>query len=87
MLYNFRTEGPSSIHLICHAVRRAKSILGSTFINFNGEIGSHFPGRKDLDGALVLVSPQLVVCLDCGFTEFAIPESELRRLAKDESTG
>ena len=48
---------------------------------FNGEIGIHFPERKGLDKPLVLVFPQLVVCLDCGFTEFEIPETELRVLS------
>jgi hypothetical protein len=26
--------------------------------------------------------PKLAVCLDCGFTEFTVPESELRVLVK-----
>ena len=42
-----------------------------------GEIAFHFLGRKSLDKPLVLVFPQLSVCLDCGFTEFSIPETEL----------
>jgi len=48
--------------------------------NFNGEIGIHFPGLKGLDKPIVWVFPKLVVCLDCGFTEFSIPEAELRVL-------
>jgi len=28
---------------------------------------------------------ELVVCLDCGTTEFAVPEAELRILAKDDA--
>jgi hypothetical protein len=34
----------------------------------------------------VLVFPQVLVCLDCGFTEFAIPETELERLAERDET-
>jgi len=49
--------------------------------NLNGEIAIHFPRLNGLDKAIVWVFPKLLVCLDCGFTEFAIPEAELRRLA------
>ena len=52
----------------------------------NGEIAVHFPGLKGLDKPIVWVFPKLVVCLDCGFTEFAIPETELRQLAEGDST-
>jgi hypothetical protein len=47
---------------------------------FGGEINFHFPSRKGLDKPAVLVFPRLVVCLDCGFTQFALPEAELRLL-------
>jgi hypothetical protein len=53
--------------------------------NFNGEIAIHFPGRKGLDKPIVLVFPRLLVCLDCGFTEFSIPKAELQRLVGAES--
>ena len=53
--------------------------------NFNGEIAIHFPGLDGLDKPIVWVFPRLLACLDCGFTEFSIPESELRRLAEAES--
>jgi hypothetical protein len=49
---------------------------------FDGEIGVHFPGRDGLNRPLVFVFPQLVVCLDCGFTEFVIPKTDLRVLSK-----
>jgi hypothetical protein len=48
--------------------------------NFNGEIAIHFAGLKGLDKPIVWVFPRLSVCLVCGFTEFAIPETELRVL-------
>jgi len=49
---------------------------------FGAEINIHFPGLKNLDKPAVLVFPKLVVCLDCGFTQFALPEAELRYLAQ-----
>ncbi len=52
---------------------------------FNGEIAIHFPGLKGLDKPIVWVFPKLLVCLNCGFTEFAVPEAELRRLVESDS--
>jgi hypothetical protein len=53
---------------------------------FTSEVAVHFPGLKGLDKPIVWVFPKLVVCLDCGFTEFTIFETELRQLAKDGAT-
>jgi len=44
---------------------------------FNGEIAIHFPGLKGLNKPIVWVFPKLSVCLECGFTEFTVPEREL----------
>jgi len=49
---------------------------------FNGEIAIHFSGLKGLDKPIVLLFPQLRVCLKCGFTEFTVPEKELSVLVK-----
>lgn len=49
---------------------------------FTSEIAVHFSGLKNLDKPTVFVFPQLLVCVDCGFTEFSIPETELRLLEK-----
>ena len=49
---------------------------------FSGEICIHFP---DIDEPNVWVFPELVVCLDCGTAEFAVPEAELRQLAKGDA--
>jgi hypothetical protein len=43
----------------------------------NAEINVHVPGLKNLDRPAVLVFPKLLLCLDCGFTEFTLRESEL----------
>lgn len=50
---------------------------------FSSEINVHFPGIKNLDKPTVFVFPKILVCLDCGFTEFVIPETELLRLGKE----
>jgi hypothetical protein len=63
-----------------------KSCKSENQSNFNGEIAIHFPGLKGLDKPIVWVFPKLVVCLDCGFTEFAIPETELRLIAESDQT-
>jgi hypothetical protein len=47
---------------------------------FGGEINVHFPGLKNLDKPAVLLFPKLLVCLDCGFTEFTITKTDLRLL-------
>jgi hypothetical protein len=49
---------------------------------FYSEINVHFRELKNLTRRPILVFPKLVVCLDCGLTEFRIEETELRRLAQ-----
>ena len=53
---------------------------------FTGEICTHFPGLKNIDKPVVWVFPELVVCLECDTAQFAVPEVELRRLAKGDAT-
>ncbi len=48
---------------------------------FSSEINIHFPGLKGLDKPTVWAFPELMVCLDCGFTEFLIAQTELQLLA------
>jgi hypothetical protein len=43
------------------------------------------PGLKNIDRPVVWVFPELVVCLDCGTAEFAVPEAELRQLVKRDA--
>jgi len=57
-----------------------KSCGSQDLTEFGAEICIHFPGMRNLDEATVMVFPKLLVCLDCGFTQFTLPETELRLL-------
>jgi len=61
-----------------------KSCGSANQSKFIGEIGIHFPGLKNIDKPIVRVFPGIVICLDCGAAEFAVPEAELRLLAKGD---
>jgi Zn ribbon nucleic-acid-binding protein len=52
---------------------------------FSAGMDIHFPGLKNIDKAAVWVFADVVVCLDCGIAEFAVPEAELRQLAKGDA--
>lgn len=49
---------------------------------FGSEINIHFPGMQGLDKPTVWAFPELVVCLDCGFTELQLEETEQCLLAE-----
>src|SRR5208282_2820118 len=63
-----------------------KSCSSENQRKFSSEINVHFPGLKNLDKPPVLLFPKLLVCMDCGFTEFAVPENELHLLGRDATT-
>jgi hypothetical protein len=44
------------------------------------EVGIHFPGLRNAGKGPVFVFPELLVCLDCGKTEFMVPKAELEIL-------
>ena len=52
---------------------------------FTGEICIHFPGLKNVNKPIVWVFPDVLVCLNCGSAEFAVPEAELRVLVTGEA--
>ena len=49
---------------------------------FGAEINIHFPGLKNVNKPTVMVFPKLMICWNCGFTQFTVPETELRCLAQ-----
>jgi hypothetical protein len=50
-------------------------------VEFAAEVMVHPRSLKNLGTPCVLVFPKLVVCLNCGFSRFTTPESELALLA------
>jgi hypothetical protein len=50
---------------------------------FVAEMNIHFAGLKNLDKPSVWTFPKLMVCLDCGYSQFTIPETELGLLVRD----
>jgi hypothetical protein len=52
---------------------------------FAAEISLHFLGLRNADKPTVWVFPEAIACLDCGVAEFAVPEAELRQLAKGDA--
>jgi hypothetical protein len=63
--------------LLCASANQAK---------FSAEMIIHFSGLKKVDNPGVWAFPRLLVCLDCGFSRFAVPETELRLLAAGTPT-
>jgi len=47
---------------------------------FPSETAIHFSGRENLAKLHVFVFPKVIVRLDCGFSRFAVAETELRLL-------
>jgi len=47
---------------------------------FNGEIAIHFRGVEGLAEPIVWVFPEIRVCLNCGLSEFIVPDRELQIL-------
>ena len=48
-------------------------------------MGIHFPELKDIGKPVVKVFPEVVVCLNCGTADFAVPQAELLLPAKDDA--
>jgi hypothetical protein len=63
------------------AITRCRSCASEKQREFATEINIHFSGRENLSKPPVFVFPKILVCLDCGFSEFTTSESELARLA------
>ena len=49
---------------------------------FATEVNIHLPGLTNADKPGIFVFPKLLVCLNCGFSGFMTPASELAVLAR-----
>jgi hypothetical protein len=75
-------ESSSSNHGLAKSeAMTCKSCASESPLHFGADLVIHFPSREGLDKPAVRVLPKLLVCMNCGFTEFAIPQSELKELA------
>ena len=54
--------------------RRCQSENQNTF---TGELALEYRGLEELNKPIVWVFPKILVCLDCGYTQFTVPEREL----------
>jgi hypothetical protein len=63
---------------------RCKSCQSKNLEKFSAEMNIHFPGLAGLQKPTVWVFPKLLVCLDCGFTEFVINDTELTKLRNSD---
>jgi len=59
---------------------RCPSCASDRQAEFTAEVNIHTRGLQNLDKPGVLVFPEVVVCLDCGFSRFTTPETELARV-------
>jgi len=64
---------------------RCQSRQSTSQVGLTAEIAIHFPGRENLDTPHVSVFPDIVICLDCGSTNFTVPEAELQSVRERAS--
>ena len=64
---------------------RCQSCGSENLSKFGGEVAIHFPGLKNIEKPIVWVFPEILVCLNCGMAQFAVPEAQLRQLAKGDA--
>ena len=62
-----------------------KSCQADQQSTFPAEINIHFPGQKNLTKPSVWAFPKLLVCLNCGFTEFVLEQPDVARLSEGSS--
>ena len=64
-----------------------KSCGSKNLGSFLGEMALHFPGLNNIDTPTAWVFGEVSVCLDCGTTQFAVPELQLKMLSQGTSSG
>jgi hypothetical protein len=51
-------------------------------VELPSEMFLHFPGLTNLDKPSVWIFPKVLVCFECGFSQFITPKAELALLAR-----
>ena len=60
--------------------RTCKSCSSGNQQSFGGEVALHFRGLDGLHKPIVWMFPEILVCLDCGFAEFVVPDEQKQTL-------
>lgn len=66
------------------AQRFCKSCSSELPNSFGGEVALHFRGLEGLKKPIVWVFPEVLVCLNCGFAEFVVPDEQKKMLQNPE---
>jgi hypothetical protein len=66
---------------------RCQSCGSEKMSKFDAEVGIHFPGLKNIDKPTIFVFPKILICLNCGMAQFAVPEAQLRLLVEGDAAG
>ena len=59
-----------------------KSCASDNLQSLAGELTASLPGLKNLKVSPIYVCQEILVCLDCGFTELRLTAAELQQLKK-----
>ena len=52
--------------------------------NLKGELTASLPDMKDLAADPIYICQEILVCLDCGFTELRLPAAELQQFKRSK---
>jgi predicted nucleic-acid-binding Zn-ribbon protein len=63
-----------------------KACGSNNLSKYTAEMNLHFPGYAGLEKPTVWVFPEVVICIDCGFSEFSVAKPQLSELAKAAGT-
>jgi len=53
---------------------------------YPAEMNIHHPGMEGLDKPSVWAFPHVLICHDCGFTHFTLPDHQVRELSESDSS-
>ena len=59
-----------------------KNCASDNLQNLKGELNASFPDMKNLALSPIYVCQEILVCLDCGFTELRLPAAELQQFKR-----